>query len=208
MKRLLPLKWCTNSLGAGRPIKESVARYRPAGHPSVRSMSSDMASSDNWTPSAAKREYASAVLNARSSARISDNCPAARILPSRRVGSARVIKTRCACSGRCLTKKSICLLHSADRTMWKSSMTITTFWDRTAIASTMRGSTPVSMSWPPAETNPATSRAILQPARSRAVAICVHSRTGSLSGASSEIQATISGRAGDASHCVTTVVLP
>ena len=69
-------------------------------------------------------------------------------------------------------------------------------------------STPVSMSWPPAETNPATSRADFAACpvecrsnvRPQSHWIVVRSFE--------EIQATISGRAGDASHCVTTVVLP
>jgi len=171
-------------------------------------MSSDTAWSGNWTPSATKREAASAALNARSSARISDNCPAARMRPSRSLGSARVINTRRVCCGRCLMKKSICSMHSADRTRWKSSTTIVTFPDRAAIASRTRGSTAPNMSCPPAATKPAMSRAMTQPARSRAVAMCVHKRTGSLSDASSDIHATIAGREGDASHCVTTVVLP
>jgi hypothetical protein len=77
-----------------------------------------------------------------------------------------------------------------------------------AIASTILGRTTATTSWPPAATKPAMSRATRQPARSRAVAICVHSRAGSLSEVSSDIQATFAGADSEANHWATTVVLP
>ena len=93
-------------------------------------------------------------------------------------------------------KKSICSLHSAERTISKSSTKIAMSSDSAAIPSTILGSTAVSMSWLPAAMKPAISRAMTQPAWSRAAAMCVHNRTGSLSEVSSEIQATAATRGG------------
>lgn|SRR3954447_17474225 len=52
------------------------------------------------------------------------------------------------------------------------------------------------------------SRAMAQPTRSRAVAMCIHSLAGSLSEASSDIQANVSGRRTESNHCATMVLLP
>ena len=87
-------------------------------------------------------------------------------------------------------KEIYLFVHSADLTMWKSSMTITTFWDRAAIASTMRGA-PRQHVMAAGGNKSCNVPGDFAACRSSAEAMCVHSRTGSLSGASREIQATI-----------------
>ena len=92
--------------------------------------------------------------------------------------------------------------------MWKSSIKSVTPEANSAIPEMIFGNTAFSMSWLPAAMKPAMSRAITQPARSRAVAMCVQRRTGSLSAVSRDTHAIFAGREVEASHWVTAVVLP
>ena len=87
-------------------------------------------------------------------------------------------------------------------------MTSVMWAKRAAIASMIIGSTEVVRSLAPAAMKPATSRGMLQPARSRAVAMWLHRRAGSLSATSRETHATVAGRDPEANHWATSVLLP
>ena len=94
MNLLSPLNWRTNALGEGWPRRESAARYKPAGHPSLRSTStarSELPRSAAET--ACTSRAASAGVKRSSRARNSIISPAARNRASGSGGSFRVIST-------------------------------------------------------------------------------------------------------------------
>ena len=142
-------------------------------------------------------------VNAKSSARISDNWPAARIRPSR--GSVGAGDEYEVCfAGRCLMKKSICALHSVEGDS-KSSNKSAMSEDSAAIPSTIFGSTAAACRGGPQQRN-LTRRAHDTACASRAVAMCVHSRPGRCRRYQRN-QATAADGV-EANHWVATVVLP
>ena len=70
---------------------DSAARYRPAGHPSVRSVSSESSLGSSCTPAAASSDSASRSSSRRSATPISSVSPRARQRASGSAGSSRLV---------------------------------------------------------------------------------------------------------------------
>ena len=118
---------------------DSAARYRPAGHPSVRSVSSESSLGSSCTPAAASSDSASRSSSRRSATPISSVSPRARQRASGSAGSSRLVTAICEPAGRKPTSAARTSRHDGLATACTSSSTSTSGPSSAASAPPTRG---------------------------------------------------------------------
>ena len=207
--------WDTNSsspvsaaalaeLGAPACI-DSAARYRPAGQPSVRSVSSDSSPGSSSTPAACSSNPASRSSSRRSATPTSCTPPCTRQRASGSSGASRLAIAICEPAGRYSTSAASTSRLDRLATACRSSSTSTSGRSSAASALPTRG-TRLDQVDPPGPDNASKTSGASGSTRWIAAAMYRRNTAASSSPASSPTQA--NGRGSDSAHPASSVVLP
>ena len=204
--RSFPARTSTDADCEAPACRDRAARYRPAGQPSVRSVSSESWVASSSTSAASNSNPASCSSSRRSGTPISCTHPSARQRPSGRAGASRLVTAISEPAGTYRTSSARTSRQAPLVTRWRSSSTSTIGCSNRAMAAPTAGTLVVQATAAGPDSTPRTSAETAPTPKSAAAMYRRNTRGSSSSRPSSDTHA--NARGSTSAHRARSVVLP